>query len=193
MKDFHRATIGAASAIAKRGQQSSQNLDIMGTILAMMKKTKSENEATSLLLVRLLCAVATFSTLAPVGKFYPDTFIRGLCEESLSQKPKARELVLQAFQTIAKVSEEEKAKYNFTRYLYTLDHNKTRQIKMLPNPLLHWARNKLKTSMFTCSVIACNWVTISHPIMLPFSKLLFASWINTRAEIWNTLCHWCSA
>ncbi len=69
-------------SIAKRGQYTSQNIDIMNAIMSNMKSCRNDREMSALLMVVLRVAAHSCATVShSQTKFYPDALIKTVVDE----------------------------------------------------------------------------------------------------------------
>ncbi|KAL0481533.1 hypothetical protein AKO1_012316 [Acrasis kona] len=98
---MHEVTLEAISTIAKSGQRTNQNIEIMNGMLFSQGKRRDINEQ---VLFRALLAVASCAVYVPPGKTYHEPFMKMLCEECCNptRSPNIRVILLQILKKICK-------------------------------------------------------------------------------------------
>lgn len=90
-------------AIARRGQYTSQNIDIMTSILSNIRTSRSDKEITSLLHIVSRVALLASTCTVSFGRYYPDSLIKTILDEfnnTQRMNPFNRELLLQIIEEL---------------------------------------------------------------------------------------------
>lgn len=105
LKEFHKAILECIAVVAKRGQSTTQNTNLITGVLLVLNKCRNQHEISEnaiLLLLRALLLVCSYNAAVPVGKFYPDSIVKTMSELCVALKPQPREWVMKIFQAMAK-------------------------------------------------------------------------------------------
>jgi Holliday junction resolvasome RuvABC endonuclease subunit len=97
-KEMQMLIIQGIETIAKTGQHTPQNIDLIMAMLSALKKKDVPEE----LLLDAILAVSSYSCYVQAGRNYPDVLVKTLLDEAVSRPPRSRAIVLAILQKLVK-------------------------------------------------------------------------------------------